>query len=414
MSGSIYRRDTCRLCHSTHLSLVLHFTPTPPVESYVRAERLNEVQATYPIDVFFCHNCGHVHLLDVIGADTLFRDFIEPAVGASPRQVAYFRDYADDVIRWADPPAGALAVDIRSNDGTLLRFFREHGMQVLGIESTWDLAQQATESGVETVPYPFNSKLARRIREERGPAALIIANRVLSHNDNLDDIMKGVCNLLAPDGTFIFEVCYLASIIQNRVFDWFYHEHLSYHSVKPLMPFFHRHGMKLVDIERIPYSVGNLRGVAQFSNASGPPSPSVGAFVDDEAQLGIDRIEGLEAFTAEVEAAKTRLLGLLLGLRAQGKTFAGFGASATVTTLVHHFGLGDILSFVVDDNPDRQGLFSPGHHIPVLPPQAIYDRKPDYVVVLAWRFAEPIIEKHQAFLIGGGRFIVPLPTVEVV
>lgn len=413
MNPSVYRRNTCRLCDGSQLELVMQLASSPPADDYVPPGRLDEVQACYPLDVFFCHSCGHLQLLDVLDPEALFCDYLY-TTASSPGLVAYFRDYAEGVMHLIDPPEGATVVDIGSNDGTLLRFFQERGMQVLGVDPAADIAYQATEAGIETLPYFFTPDLAQQIRNERGPSALVTANNVFAHADDLAGLADGIHDLLAPDGVFIFEVSYLVDLMQNMVFDWIYHEHLCYHAVKPLETFLQRHGMELIRVERTLSKGGTIRCTAQLDGGPRTISPSVAELIGLEARLGLDGIESFKVFAARIEAVKSQFLDLLRGFIAQGKAVSGYGASATVTTLVYHFELGDKLSFMVDDNPDRQGLFSPGHHIPVLPPQAIYDRKPDYVVVLAWRFAKPIIEKHQAFLGGGGHFVTPLPDVTVV
>jgi hypothetical protein len=202
-------------------------------------------------------------------------------------------------------------------------------------------------------------------------------------------------------------------MIQGMVFDNIYHEHLCYHTVKPLDEFFRNHGMELVDVERIATKGGSLRGTAQLIGGPRQISDSVRQLITFEEDLGLHHAESFKAFATTIDSAKTDLGSVLRDLKAEGKTIAGYGASATVTTLIYHFDLGDVMSFIVDDNPSRQGLFSPGFHIPVVAPQELYDRKPDYVIVLAWRFSGLILEKHQAFLEQGGHFIVPLPEVEV-
>ena len=412
MSAVVHRRGTCRLCGGQHLELVLQLAPAPLVDAYVSAARLGEVQVTYPLDLFLCNDCSHVQLLDVIEPEVLYADYIY-ATSSSPGLVEHFQRYATEVLDRARAPEGALVVDIGSNDGTLLRFFQDRGMIILGVDPARDIAREATSSGIETLPSFFTYELAHNIRKERGPAAIITANNVFAHADDLGDMADGVAHLLAVDGVFTFEVSYLVDMLQNMVFDFIYHEHLCYHSVRPLQAFLYSHGMELIDIKRIPTKGGSVRGVAQLTTGSRQVSPSVGEITDLESRLAIHRAEPFRTFAAQIDALKIQLGSMLRDLNRKGKTIAGYGASATVTTLIYHFDLGDMLSFIVDDNPSRQNLFSPGHHIPVLSPDTIYERKPDYVLILAWRYSKPIIAKHQAFLDQGGHFIVPLPKIEV-
>lgn len=413
MPADVYRRNNCRLCGGHDLELVFCLAPTPPADDYVPAERLNEVQEVYPLDLFFCRKCGHAQLLDVVPPEALFGNYIY-LTASSPGLVEHFRRYADQVLTRVGPPRGSLVVDVGSNDGMLLKFFQEGGMCVLGVDPAREIARKATDSGIETLPTFFTLELAHRIKGERGPAAIITANNVFAHADDLADVTEGIRDLLAPSGVFVFEVSYLVDLIQGMVFDYIYHEHLCYHSVKPLDEFFRRHGMELVDVERIANKGGSLRGTAQLAGGPRQVSPSVAQLITLEEELGLHHSESFKLFATKIDSVKAELGSLLSDLRAEGKTVAGYGASATVTTLIYQFDLGEVLSFIVDDNPSRQGLFSPGLHIPVVGPQALYERKPDYVIILAWRFSKPILKKHQAFLAQGGHFIVPLPKVEVV
>jgi len=409
----IVRRDTCRLCGGHNLELVMHLTPTPIGDAYVSQKDLDKVQKIYPVDLFLCHSCGHSQLLDVIDPDILYRDYIY-LTSDSLGLVEHFQKYANDVLHYINPPKGALVVDIGSNDGTLLGFFQSKGMRVLGIDPAQDIAQKATESGIETLPNYFTSDLAHKIRNERGCATIVTANNVFANIDNLDSLTEAIRDLLTPDGVFVFEVFYLADLMQNMVFDFIYHEHLDYHTVKPLMAFFYRHGMELIDIKRIPTKGGSLRCTVQLVSGSRKVSPSIAELIALEKRLGVHSAATFRTFAAKIDATKNQLLSLLHDVRAQRKAIVGYGASITTTTLIYHFSLGNLLNFIVDDNPTRQNLYSPGFHIPVLSPNAIYKQKPDYVLILAWRYSEPIMKKHQAYLDQGGHFIVPLPKVEVI
>lgn len=413
MSVYSFRRDNCRLCGGRNLELVVQLAPTPIADDYVSVERLGEVQETFPLDLFLCRACGHVQLLDVVNPEVLFGDYLY-VTSSSLGLVEHFRRYTDEMMRRVSPPEGSFVVEIGSNDGALIRFFQDRGMRVLGVDPAREIARRAAESGIETLPTFFTSERARKIKRECGPAAIIVANNVFAHSDDLGDMAEGVRDLLAPDGVFVFEVSYLVDIVQKTLFDTIYHEHLCYHTVKPLKSFFDRHGMQLIDAERVPTKGGSLRGTAQLAVGSRPESPSVDELIALETSLGFDRSESFKVFGAKIEGVKTQLLNLLCGLKSQQKTIAGYGASATVTTLIYEFELNDVLSFIVDDNPRKQGMFSPGYHIPVLSPQLIYEQKPDYLLILAWNYSEPIMKKHEAFLKAGGHFIVPLPTVQVI
>jgi SAM-dependent methyltransferase len=352
-------------------------------------------------------------MLDVVDPETLFRDYIYNT-GASSSLVEHFRRYADELIARFGLSPGSLAVDIGSNDGTFLRFLKAKGLRVLGIDPAEAVAARATASGVETVPAFFTSTLGRELRSRHGAAALVTANNVFAHSDHLADMADGVRELLSPDGVFVFEVSYLVDIIDKRLFDTVFHEHLCFHSIKPLTAFLARHGLELFDVTRIPSKGGSLRAFAQRTGAARGVAPVVGELVQLESMMGLDRPAIFAEYTGTLEATKRDLHELLGSIKASGATVAGFGASATVTTLIYHFELGPFLDYLVDDNEARHGLYSPGLHLPVRPSSMLHDEKPDAVVVLAWQYADPIMAKHRAYVEQGGTFVVPLPEVKVV
>jgi len=406
-------RKDCRLCGGRDLVPVLSLTPTPPANAFVTADALDQPQEVYPLDVMFCNACCHVQLSNVVDPKLLFENYVYVS-GTSPAFVGHFESYAGDILRTYAPPSGSLVLDIGSNDGTLLGFFKKAGMSVLGVDPARKIARQATEGGIETLPVFFDSALAGKLRRERGPAHVITANNVFAHADDLGEIADGIRTLLADDGVFVFEVSYLADVYEKTLFDTIYHEHLSYHSVLPLERFFAAHGLKLTRAERIDTHGGSLRCHVRLAGANDTGDGTVAERLDEERAMGLDKAETLSRFSTRIDFVKAELTGLLAKLKSGGATIAGYGAPAKATTLMYHFGLdGTVIDFIADDSPWKQGLYSPGLHVPVLPSEAIYDRRPDYLIVLAWNFAEPIMANHRAFSEDGGRFIVPLPNVRM-
>ena len=407
------RRSTCRLCGSGDLELVFALVPTPPANAFVPAERKHEVQARFPLDVFFCRACTHVQLLDVVDPSILFENYVYVS-GTSPVFVRHFQEYAEAMLRRLGSARDKLIVDIGSNDGTLLRFFATAGWRVLGIDPAREIAGAATALGIETLPEFLTPALANRIVLERGQASIVTANNVFAHVDDLGAVVDCVRAMLEPDGLFAFEVSYLVDVVEKALFDTIYHEHLDYHAVRPLVGFLARHGMQLIAAERVPSHGGSLRGIAQVASGRRPVEASVAAALALEAGMRLEQAETYREFSRRVDAVGRELKTLLTRLKSEGKRIAGFGAPAKATTLMYQFGIGpELVDFVVDDSPLKQGLFTPGMHIPVVSSAALAEHKPDYVVVLAWNFASPIIAKNDAFRKAGGRFIVPLPTVEV-
>jgi hypothetical protein len=287
-------------------------------------------------------------------------------------------------------------------------------MCVLGVEPAAHIAAQACASGINTIDQFFTPALARQIVAEHGRAGLVTANNVFANIDDLTSWVDAVKGLLADDGVFVFESYYLADLVQNMVFDFIYHEHLSAFSVKPIQALFDRVSLELVAVERVPTKGGSLRYFVQRPGGPLARDGSVEEILTQEDDMGLYRKATFSVFADKIDCLMEETVKFVAQAKGEGKSVAGFGASITGTTLIHHFGIGGYLDYLVDDNVAKQGLFSPGLHLPVLPASALYDRKPDYVVVLAWRFAEAVVGKHAAYLEGGGSFVIPVPEFEVV
>lgn len=414
MESSLTRRDRCRLCDGKHVELVLPIAASPIADAYVPRERLNEKQDAYPLDLYLCTDCGHVQNIDVVNPEILFRDYIY-VTSSSLGLVEHYRRYADEVVSQFGAKPNALALEIGSNDGSLLSFFKAKGLKVLGVDPARRIAEEATARGVPTLPEFFGSKLAQTLRKEHGPASIIAANNVFAHADNLADIVQGIHTMLADDGVFIFEVSYLPDIVDRFLFDTVYHEHVSYHSIIPLAKFFERLGMQLFDVQRISSKGGSIRGFAQRAPEGRHAVTSrVKELIAEENRRGFHQPAIYREYGAAIAARKAAVTKVVDEARAQGKTVAGYGASTTVTTLMWHFDLAQKLEFLVDDNPLKHGLFAPKCHLPVLPSEELYTRRPDYVLILAWNFAEPIMKRHRRYVDEGGTFVIPLPELKVV
>jgi len=395
------------------LTLVLELTPTPPANAFVGEDQVDDDQPVYPLDVFFCENCGHVQLLDVVDPEILFSDYVYVS-GTSPVFVDHFRTYADDIVSQFNVSKDGLAIDIGSNDGTLLGFFKKMGLSVLGIDPAKNIAEAATKQGIETWIGFFDQASSERILKERGPASIITANNVFAHADNLAEITQGIRHLLTPDGIFVFEVSYLGDVVRKTLFDTIYHEHLSYHSVGPLVRFFEEQGLEMIHAEHVGSHGGSLRGVCQLAGGPKTIDETVGKLLEQESVQGLDKAETFISFADDIQTKKHKLTEMLSEIKKAGHTIGAYGAPAKATTLMYHFGLGkEEIDFIVDDSPLKQNSYSPGLHVPVVGSDAIAERKPDYLVILAWNFADSIIEKGARFRASGGKYIIPLPEVKV-
>lgn len=405
-----YKPQHCLLCGSADLALTLPLAHSAVGNDYLRDRQPQEL---FALNLHLCDSCGNVQIEDVVNPDLLFRSYTYSTT-SSLGLVEHFRKAAGEIVARSRAQPGSLVVDIGSNDGSLLKAFGERGHRVVGVDPAVEIAERAAAEGVPTIPEYFTPKVAARIRAEHGPAAVVTANNVFAHSDTLPAMTDGIRALLAPGGLFTFEVSYLLDIVQKTLFDTVYHEHLCYHSVRSLDTFFTRQGLQLIEAQRIPTKGGSLRGTVQLAGGPRPVSPEVRRLIEWEALTRLHRPETFRALSRRMEIAKEQFNTLLDRLRAAGKIVAGYGASPTVTTLINQFDLGSRLDFLVDDNPVKQNTFSPGHHIPVYPPDAIAEREADVIAVLAWNYAAPIMAKHTNFAAAGGRFVIPLPQLQVV
>ncbi|XPV76638.1 MAG: methyltransferase domain-containing protein [Desulfovibrio sp.] len=406
-----YRRNSCRLCNSSALTEVFSLEPTPPANAFVSESDRHKTQQCYPLTLCFCEECSHLQLVDVVPAKELFEHYVYVS-GTSPVFVEHFRQYAEECLSKFNLKKGHKVLDIGSNDGTLLRFFQEAGLEVLGIDPAKEISAQATESGIPTLNTFFTPELAEELLEKHGQFDLICANNVFAHSDDLQSFVQGIKTLLSENGTYVFEVSYLLNVYQDTLFDTIYHEHTAYHSVIPLIPFFKGQGLELVGARSISPHGGSLRGYVRHSGHD--IESSVEEMVTEEEKFGLHKSSTFVEFADKIDSVRQKLTTTLQEMKSAGKTIGAYGAPAKATTLMYHFGITpEFIDFIVDDSPLKQGLFSPGMHIPVITSDEMYREKPDVLLILAWNFAEPIMKNNQRFLDEGGTFIVPLPQLEV-
>ena len=407
-----YRRKDCRLCGSTSLELVLELKPTPPADSYISEEHLPTKQETIPLDLYLCSDCGHTQIGHVIDAEEVYLNYIYET--ASTLGLGeHFRECAKTIMEKFKPNKG-IVVDIGSNDGILLKYFKDYGMEVLGIDPMPGIAEKASENGIPTLPDFFNEDYALDLRNKRGAASVISSNNLVADTDDLNDFVDGVKALMNNDSIFFFETFYLFLQINNNVWDFTYHEHFSYFTVKPMKNYFLKMGMELIDIEPNLTKGGSMRCTLQLKGGSRKVEDSVSEHILAEEEQGFGTRKIFKKYSSRINEGKQEYMKLINQLKSDGKKLVGYGASATSTTLMHHYEMAGTLDYLVDDFEAKQGLFSPGLHVPIYPSDEIYKSPPDYVVVLAWRYYEKIIKKHQRFLDQGGRFIIPLPKLKII
>lgn len=405
------KKESCRVCKGTDLTRILSLGEHPPVDNFTDAEHLSG-EKRYPLDVYFCGSCSLAQLLDVVAEEELFHGDYAYFSSASKPLVDHFRSYAED-LKKEQLSEGDLVVDIGSNDGILLQNFLD-SYRVLGIEPSANVAEEARKKGVETVDGFFTVEMAKKIAETHGKAKVISANNVFAHIDDIDEIVLAVKELLTPDGVFVSESHYLLDLIEHMEFDTVYHEHLCYYSVKPLMHLFERFGMEVFDVRRVNVHGGSIRVYAGRKGAQ-PVRASVAEFLSLEEAAGLHSLARFEDFQEKAEAIKEKLVSLVRGFRAEGKTVTAYGAPAKGNTLLNFCGfIADDLAYVTDTTPYKIGKLTPGSHIPVVSPDVLLSETPDYILLLAWNYRDFILEKEKALRDRGAKFIIPIPNVEIV
>jgi len=401
------------MCGESLLTKVMSLTPTPPGNDFLTKEELGRDELVYPLDLYFCEVCHHVQLGHVVDPKILYQKNYSYVSATSAHFVNHLKNYAAEMVGRFGLQPGDLVADIGSNDGTCLSFFKEQGMSVVGVDPATGIAERATANGVETVADFFSYDLAVELREKYGTAKYITSHNTCAHIDDLFDVVKGVEHWLAGDGVFVLEVGYLVDVYNNIWFDTIYHEHVDYHTVAPFERLFARVGMEVIAVDRISPQGGSIRVMVQKRGGALERDSSVDELITLEHELGLDRAETLCKFDNKISEVGEKLQNLIQSLKADGETIAGFGAPTKATTLMAHFGLDEsVLDFIVDDNPLKQGLFTPITHIPVLSADALYERRPDYVLILAWNFSEPIMKMHIKYSDEIGQFILPMPEPE--
>lgn len=402
--------EPCLVCEQSDVEPFLDLGETALANKFLSASELSGAEAKYPLVVGFCHGCGHVQLTEHVPPSAMFEDYLYVSA-ASDTLREHLHHLSDVVTEREGLREGDLVIDVGANDGTLLKGFRRHGVRALAVDPARNLAKLYADPDIERYVGFFDSRSAAEIRERFGLASAVTATNTFPHIPALHDFVRGVETVLAPGGAFVIEVHYLVDLLEQLAFDTVYHEHVSYWALGPMIRLFEHHHMRVVDVERLPVHHGQLRVFVRRED-EGETNPSVSELLAGERAMGLDRIETWRDLASRTARLKADLRQMLARVRARGSRIAGYGAPAKGNTLLGFLELGpEQLEYIADRSPLKQGLFTPGSHIPVVAPEQLLEDQPEYVLLLAWNFAEEVVEQQAEYRARGGRFIVPVPEV---
>src|SRR3989344_2329181 len=400
----------CYICKQDKLATFLNLGAQPPSDAFLRVEDLVKPEITFPLEVMVCKNCFLVQLGYAVDPELLFRDYVYTS-GTNNSLRVNFKNLVDYLVGRFSLTSADLAVDIGSNDGTLLENYLPHGVKVLGIDPS-SVASIAIKKGLPTMVDFFNEEVAIQALEKYGSAKIITATNVFAHVDALDSLMNGIVRLLADDGVFISESHYLLDLVTKMQYDAVYHEHLRYYSLKPLKLLFENFGMEIIDAEKITTHGGSIR-VDAAKKGSHPVDPGVQERIKEEEEAGLYKLETFIDYGKKAQETKLTLLQMIVELKRDRKRVVGIGAPAKGNTLLNYCLLDpDLIDYLVEKSTLKIGLFAPGTHIPVVAEEKLFSEQPEYGLLLSWNIADELIPKirNAGFK---GKFIVPNPVPRI-
>ena len=404
----------CRFCDNTNVKRFLELGEMPLANAFLTEDEVNDIkEPRFPLDVFFCEDCGLVQIGHVVPPQDIFKDYIyfSSTSDAVHKHALYLAQSFKERFQLHDD---SFVVEIASNDGCVLNYFNNANMKILGVEPAENVAKVAVDSGIETYIDFFNEDNAKNIKEKYGNADVILARHVFAHVPDIHSFMRGLKLLLNTNGVIAIEAPYLVDFIEKVEFDTIYHEHLSYLSLRPMSKLFKKYGMEIFDVENFDIHGGSL---IYFISDEGnhDVSPKVEQYIENEIQKGFDDIEIYYDFANKTSLIKTKLMNLLNKLKHDGHSIAAYGAPAKGNTLLNYCEIStDLIDYIVDKSKYKQGLHTPGTHIPVYSPEKLLEDMPDYTLLLAWNFVDEILEQQKSYREMGGKFIIPIPDIKVV
>jgi SAM-dependent methyltransferase len=405
----------CRICERELAHTFVDLGMSPLCESFVAAERRNAMEPFYPLHVYVCGGCYLVQLEEYVDVADIFSEYAYFS-SYSDSWLAHASAYVDMISRRLSLGPESRVVELASNDGYLLQYFVKKGIPALGIEPAANVAQAAPTRSGETLLRFFDVECAQELRALGRSADLVIGNNVLAQVPDLRGFVRGIQVLLAPGGVVTLEFPHLLRLMQENQFDTIYHEHFSYFSLSTLVPFFASEGLTVFDVEELPTHGGSLRVYSRHAaDAARPVGERVARVLEAERAAGLTGLAAYAAFEEQVRETKRALLEFLIGARRAGRKVVGYGAPGKGNTLLNYCGIRtDFVEFTVDRNPYKHGRYTPGTHIPILPPSKVREARPDYLLILPWNLKDEIVEQESYIREWGGQFVVPIPRVEVI
>ncbi len=405
---------TCRICSKPLKHSFADLGMSPLCESFLPADKLDEMEPFFPLHAYVCDQCFLVQLKEYVSPSHIFTEYAYFS-SYSTSWVAHAKSYCEMIKHRLGLGPDSLAVELASNDGYLLQHFIPLGVPVLGIEPAANVAKAAAEKGVPTRVEFFGETYAQTLAGEGKMADLIIGNNVLAQVPDVNDFVAGIACLLKPDGVVTLEFPHIERLMAENQFDTIYHEHFSYFSLGTIEKLAARHRLKVFDVEELPTHGGSIRVYLTHASSARPLNNRVAALLAREVSRGLRNIETYTKFESDVRQTKRRLLSFLISAKNAGKNICGYGAPGKGNTLLNYCGIGtDFIDFTVDRNPYKHGRFTPGMHIPIRPVEAIAAAKPDYILILPWNLKSEIISQMRFVKDWGAKFIVPIPEVTVI
>ena len=413
-------RKKCRICRSKNLVKILDLGKMPLANAFLKAKDLNKKEIKIPLATYFCKKCRLLQLLNVADPEKLFKNYYYQT-STSPALKEHFEETAKKLSRKFIKSKNDLFIDIGGNDGTLLSAIKKSSdCRVLNIDPAKNIIKKSKQLGVESIPSFFSSNLAGKILRKIGPAKVITANNVFAHIDDIEDIVKGVKILLDKTGVFIFEVHWVANLLGLKGkyggFDQIYHEHLNYYSLTSILnsKLFERFGLKVYDVDLLPTHGMIMRIYVSSSKMS---TQKLQKFVKEEKKLKLDKIKTFRLFSKNVSKGKGKLKNILRKIKLENKKIIGYGAPGKSTTLLNYYGIDkNDIDYIIDNSVEKSKKYTPGSHIPIIKysQEALFAEKPDYILILAWNYADSIMRREKKLKRTGVRFIIPVPEIKII